>query len=149
MTPLNEADSFALFTKVFSHKDGDCISCANDEATTSSAENDSREARNDNEKDYLQPCFMYLGHFLEDEEIDPEKLSHLWMIEGLLLTGQSARGERMMDMTERYLRELTLKGLVEVQEDEEIQGLPLCSRHSVHRPRAYHHTMKSPRISLR
>ncbi|KAF3629413.1 hypothetical protein FXO37_28957 [Capsicum annuum] len=42
MTPLNEADSFALFTKVFSHKDGDCISCANDEATTSSAENDSR-----------------------------------------------------------------------------------------------------------
>lgn len=62
---------------------------------------------------------MYLGHFLEDEEIDPEKLSHLWMIEGLLLTGQSARGERMMDMTERYLRELTLKGLVEVQEEEE------------------------------
>ncbi|XP_009617936.3 disease resistance RPP8-like protein 3 [Nicotiana tomentosiformis] len=68
--------------------------------------------------DHLKPCFVYLGHFLEDQEIDPEKLSHLWMIEGLLSTGESARGESTMEMTERYLRELTLKGIVKVQAEE-------------------------------
>ncbi|CAN4091858.1 unnamed protein product [Withania somnifera] len=66
----------------------------------------------------LQPCFIYLGHFLENQEIDPEKLSHLWMIESLLSTGKSPRGERMIDMTQRYLRELALKGMVEVQAEE-------------------------------
>ncbi|XP_059284854.1 probable disease resistance protein RF9 [Lycium ferocissimum] len=67
---------------------------------------------------HLKPCLFYLGLFLEDQEIDPERLSHLWMIECLLSTRECDRGKRMMDVTEQYLRELELKGLVEVQEEE-------------------------------
>ncbi|XP_060188193.1 protein RECOGNITION OF PERONOSPORA PARASITICA 7-like [Lycium barbarum] len=67
---------------------------------------------------HLKPCFFYLGLFLEDQVIDPERLSHLWMIECLLSTRECDRGKRMMDVTEQYLRELELKGLVEVQEEE-------------------------------
>ncbi|KAK4733097.1 hypothetical protein R3W88_007358 [Solanum pinnatisectum] len=68
--------------------------------------------------DYLQPCFIYLGHFLENQLIDPEKLCHLLMMEGLLSTRQSVKGESMMDMTERYLKELARMGVVEVQPEE-------------------------------
>ncbi|XP_015067630.1 disease resistance RPP8-like protein 3 [Solanum pennellii] len=65
----------------------------------------------------LQPCcFIYLGHFLENQLIDPEKLSHLWMIEGLLSTRQSVKGDQ--SMTERYLKELERMGVVELQPEE-------------------------------
>ncbi|XP_055825251.1 probable disease resistance protein RXW24L [Solanum dulcamara] len=68
--------------------------------------------------DHLQPCFIYLGHFLEDQSIDPEKLSHLWIIEGLLWRGQRANEESMNDMIERYLIDLAREGMVELQEEE-------------------------------
>ncbi|KAG5613823.1 hypothetical protein H5410_013647 [Solanum commersonii] len=68
--------------------------------------------------DYLQPCFIYLGHFLENQLIDPEKLSHLLMMEGLLSTRQSVKGESMTDMTDRYLKELARMGVVEMQPEE-------------------------------
>uniref|UniRef100_M1B1G0 CC-NBS-LRR class disease resistance protein n=1 Tax=Solanum tuberosum TaxID=4113 RepID=M1B1G0_SOLTU len=68
--------------------------------------------------DYLQPCFIYLGHFLENQLIDPEKLCHLLIMEGLLSTGQRVKGESMMDMTAQYLKELARMGMVEVKPEE-------------------------------
>nr|XP_016436676.1 PREDICTED: probable disease resistance protein RF9 [Nicotiana tabacum] len=70
--------------------------------------------------DHLKPCFLYLVHFLENQEIDLERLSHLWKVEGLLSTNEHARGERMMDVAERYLRELALKGMIELVKEEEV-----------------------------
>lgn len=54
---------------------------------------------------YLKPCFLYMGCFGEDEEIDPEKLYLLWMGEGLISHEDRGQNETLRDMAERYLSE--------------------------------------------
>nr|XP_009781029.1 PREDICTED: probable disease resistance protein At1g58390 [Nicotiana sylvestris] len=68
--------------------------------------------------DHLKPGFLHLGQFSEDAEIETEKLFHLWMIEGFLSTKERARGERMMDLMERYLNELAHINIIGLQQEE-------------------------------
>ncbi|XP_016448813.2 putative inactive disease susceptibility protein LOV1 [Nicotiana tabacum] len=68
--------------------------------------------------DHLKPCFLHLGQFSEDAEIETEKLFHLWKIEGFLSTKERARGERMMDLMERYLKELAHINIIGLQQEE-------------------------------
>lgn len=34
----------------------------------------------------LKPCFLYLGKFAEDSEIEADRLYHLWMAENMVLS---------------------------------------------------------------
>ncbi|KAF9624499.1 hypothetical protein IFM89_011542 [Coptis chinensis] len=52
---------------------------------------------------HLKPCFLYLGLFPEDHEIDVNKLISLWVAEGFV---QSRRDEKMEDVADDYLEEL-------------------------------------------
>ncbi|PIN25649.1 Apoptotic ATPase [Handroanthus impetiginosus] len=67
---------------------------------------------------YLKPCFLYLGCFKEDEEIDTERLYLLWMAEGLIAVEEKGRNETLRDVAQRYLNELALRCMVQVRGDD-------------------------------
>nr|XP_016448692.1 PREDICTED: probable disease resistance RPP8-like protein 2 [Nicotiana tabacum] len=63
--------------------------------------------------------FLYLGHFREDLEIETEKLSHLWTIEGLISPRECGSKMTLLDLTQKNLRVLAQKDMIEVQEMKE------------------------------
>ncbi|PIN02665.1 Apoptotic ATPase [Handroanthus impetiginosus] len=67
---------------------------------------------------YLKPCFLYLGCFKKDEEIDTEKLYLLWMAEGLIAIEEKGSNEAIRDVAQRYLNKLALRCMVQVQGDD-------------------------------
>ncbi|KAL3506190.1 hypothetical protein ACH5RR_031572 [Cinchona calisaya] len=72
----------------------------------------------DNLPYFLKPCFLYLGLFPADSDIETEKLYLLWVAEGLILSQKYGHKEKNIDVAEQYLGELVLQSLVEVQEEE-------------------------------
>ncbi|KAM7466507.1 hypothetical protein LguiB_014069 [Lonicera macranthoides] len=71
----------------------------------------------------LKPCFLYLGKFEEDSEIEVERLYQLWMAESMVLSEDQKQGETMMDVAEWYLDELAKRCMVQVQLREEGYGI--------------------------
>uniref|UniRef100_A0A5B7BMG8 Disease resistance protein n=1 Tax=Davidia involucrata TaxID=16924 RepID=A0A5B7BMG8_DAVIN len=63
----------------------------------------------------LKPCFLYLGSFMEDSEIQVEKLYQMWIAEGLVWSQDRGEEETMMDVAERYLGELAGRCMVQLQ----------------------------------
>ncbi|CDO99314.1 unnamed protein product [Coffea canephora] len=74
----------------------------------------------------LKPCFLYLGKFKEDSNIEAEWLYQLWMAEGMILENDRIGQETMMDVAERYLEELAKRCMVQVKLHEE--GKPAVTR---------------------
>ncbi|KAG8372625.1 hypothetical protein BUALT_Bualt12G0086100 [Buddleja alternifolia] len=64
---------------------------------------------------YLKPCFLYLGCFPEDQEINAEKLYLLWMAEGMISSEEKRSRETLRDVAERYLSELAFRCMVQVK----------------------------------
>ncbi|KAK4406115.1 putative disease resistance protein [Sesamum angolense] len=62
----------------------------------------------------LKSCFLYLGCFREDEDMEPENLYLLWMAEGMISLEDTVGGESLRDVAERYLYDLANKCFVEV-----------------------------------
>ncbi|XP_060174800.1 disease resistance protein RPP13-like [Lycium barbarum] len=58
----------------------------------------------------LKHCFLYLGIFPEDRQINAENLMWLWMADGLIPRGE----ERMEDVAQDFLNELIRRSLVQV-----------------------------------
>ncbi|KAK3001085.1 hypothetical protein RJ639_021458 [Escallonia herrerae] len=79
-------------------------------------ENDSAEIRQLFTLSYndLSPtmklCFLYLGMFPEDCEIDTGKLTRLWIAEGFIIQSE----QRMEDVAEDYINKLLNRGLIQV-----------------------------------
>ncbi|KAK4733093.1 hypothetical protein R3W88_007354 [Solanum pinnatisectum] len=66
--------------------------------------------------DEQQLYFLYLGHFREDPEIEPEKLSHLWEIEGLISSSEGHEsGMTLLDIAKERLKVLAQKGMIDVR----------------------------------
>ncbi|CAL8075634.1 unnamed protein product [Prunus armeniaca] len=65
---------------------------------------------------YLKPCFLYLGHYLEDSEFLVSELTKLWVAEGLISLRQQRHGSRktMEDIARDCLSELVERCLVQV-----------------------------------
>ncbi|KAL0412933.1 UNVERIFIED_CONTAM: putative disease resistance RPP8-like protein 2 [Sesamum radiatum] len=70
--------------------------------------------------EWKKPCFLYLGCFSEDEEIDTEKLYLIWMAEGMISSQDRGRGETLRDVAERYLFELASRCMIQVKVDEKL-----------------------------
>ncbi|KAJ8543705.1 hypothetical protein K7X08_025323 [Anisodus acutangulus] len=59
--------------------------------------------------EYLKPCFLYLGRFMEDEEILVSKLIWLWIAEGLV---RKHKTKSLEDVGEEYLVDLVSRSLL-------------------------------------
>ncbi|CAK9181512.1 unnamed protein product, partial [Ilex paraguariensis] len=83
----------------------------------------------------LKPCFLYLGNFKEDSEIEVERLYQLWIAEGMVPSDDRLEEETMMDVAERYLGELAHRCMVRVQLEEEstIRKFISCRLHDLMR----------------
>ncbi|CAL5392330.1 unnamed protein product [Camellia sinensis] len=71
----------------------------------------------------LKACFLCLGNYPEDVEIEAEKLYQLWMAEGIMLPSslvdkEKGEEETMMDVAECYLDELAQRCILQVQLEE-------------------------------
>nr|XP_017239146.1 PREDICTED: probable disease resistance protein RF9 isoform X2 [Daucus carota subsp. sativus] len=66
----------------------------------------------------LKPCFLYLGKFGEDEQIEAETLYQLWIAEGLVLSTDKREGETMMQVAESYMGELVHRSMVQVRYED-------------------------------
>ncbi|KAF5945094.1 hypothetical protein HYC85_015322 [Camellia sinensis] len=62
---------------------------------------------------HLKLCFLYLGLFPEDFEIEVERLIRLWVVEGFI---QQAEGETLEETAAEYLNELIDRNLIPIAE---------------------------------
>ncbi|KAL7239251.1 hypothetical protein ACSBR2_005196 [Camellia fascicularis] len=60
---------------------------------------------------HLKSCFLYLGLFPKDFEIDAERFIRLWVAEGFI---QQAAGETLEETATEYLNELINRNLIQV-----------------------------------
>nr|XP_027116390.1 putative disease resistance protein At1g50180 [Coffea arabica] len=67
---------------------------------------------------HLKPCFLYLGQFREDEDIDAEMLYRMWTAEGMVSADHGGKGETLTDVAERYLYEMASRSILQVKFDE-------------------------------
>ncbi|GMQ10710.1 hypothetical protein CsSME_00053607 [Camellia sinensis var. sinensis] len=63
----------------------------------------------------LKLCFLYFGHFLENSEIDAERLYYLWIGDGIIVDDDRVGDETIMDVAKRYLGVLAQRCMVQVQ----------------------------------
>ncbi|KAI7981571.1 putative disease resistance protein [Camellia lanceoleosa] len=88
----------------------------------------------------LKACFLYLGNYPEDFDINAEKLYQLWMAEGFISQEERRAGETMMDVAERYMGELAQRCMVQVELQPEkhsiitgTRGFRYCRLHDLMR----------------
>ncbi|KAL3507729.1 hypothetical protein ACH5RR_033111 [Cinchona calisaya] len=67
---------------------------------------------------HLKPCFLHLGNFREDEEIDVEMLYLMWIAEGMVSSDHRGTEETLTDVAERYLYEMASRSMVQLNLDE-------------------------------
>lgn len=79
--------------------------------------------------DYLKPCFLYLGAFIDDKEILVRKLKWLWIAEGFV---QTTFLESLEDVAEGYMMDLIDRSLVVVvKRRSKGNGTKTCTVHSI------------------
>ncbi|KAL3527153.1 hypothetical protein ACH5RR_011809 [Cinchona calisaya] len=78
--------------------------------------------------DYLKPCFLYLGAFLDNKEIPVRKLTCLWVAEGFI---KNAGQASMEDLAEEYLRDLIGRSLVMAAKRSFNGGVKTCRVHDM------------------
>nr|XP_027099835.1 putative late blight resistance protein homolog R1A-4 [Coffea arabica] len=78
--------------------------------------------------DYLKPCFLYLGAFLENKEIPVRKLTWLWVAEGFV---RSTASKRVEDLAEEYLKDLIGRSLVIASKSRSNGGVKTCCVHDL------------------
>ncbi|KAM0926916.1 hypothetical protein ACQ4PT_003074 [Festuca glaucescens] len=72
---------------------------------------------------HLRPCFLYLGMYHEDHEIEKDDLVRQWMAEGFV---RSFQGVDLDDVAESYFNELVNRSLI--QPERTIYGDVRCCR---------------------
>ncbi|XP_057801527.1 putative disease resistance protein At1g50180 [Salvia miltiorrhiza] len=65
---------------------------------------------------YLKPCFLYLGLFKEDQNIDVEDLYLMWIAQGMIsYENIRDKDKTLMEVAALYLGELASRSIVQVQ----------------------------------
>ncbi|KAI5348177.1 hypothetical protein L3X38_001064 [Prunus dulcis] len=82
---------------------------------------------------YLKPCFLYLGHYLEDSEFLVSKLTKLWVAEGLISLRKQRHGlgETIEDIARDCLSELVERCLVQVGTSGSSGTIKSCRIHDL------------------
>ncbi|XLR63362.1 hypothetical protein HN51_068071 [Arachis hypogaea] len=85
----------------------------------------------------LKPCFLYLGVFPEDYNINVTELIRLWMAEGFIQvreTGTSKAPPQPEDVGRKYLKDLVDRNLVQVtKRKSDGKGVKTCQIHDLFR----------------
>lgn len=76
----------------------------------------------------LKPCFLYMAHFQDDEEIPVSKLIKLWVAEGFLKQVQHQDPEAV---AERCLMELVDHSMILVSKHNSEGNIKTCRMHSL------------------
>ncbi|XP_028077670.1 putative disease resistance protein At1g50180 [Camellia sinensis] len=76
----------------------------------------------------VKACFLYLGNYPEDFNINAERLYQLWMAEGFISQEERGEDETMMDVAERYMGELAQRCMVQVELQSEEDSIVRGSR---------------------
>ncbi|CAI9109021.1 OLC1v1008751C3 [Oldenlandia corymbosa var. corymbosa] len=82
---------------------------------------------------HLKSCFLYLGQYPEDMEIDVEEVCLLWMAEGIVSFKDQGRHESLMDVAQRYFGELVSRSMVQVRVDLITMQFKSCYIHDLMR----------------
>ncbi|KAK4433084.1 putative late blight resistance proteinR1B-16 [Sesamum alatum] len=77
---------------------------------------------------HLRPCFLYLGSFPEDHELNASKLIKLWVAEGFL---KPSRSKSLEEAAEEYLDELVKRSLVLVTKKKTNGRIKSCRLHDL------------------
>ncbi|XP_057801862.1 probable disease resistance protein At1g58602 [Salvia miltiorrhiza] len=65
---------------------------------------------------YLKPCFLYLGIFEEDEDIDVDDLYSRWIAQGMISSENiQDKDKTLIEIAELYLGELASRSIVQVE----------------------------------
>ncbi|XP_057799007.1 putative late blight resistance protein homolog R1A-10 [Salvia miltiorrhiza] len=78
---------------------------------------------------HLRPCFLLIGGFSEDYEIQVSRLIKLWVAEGFLKCGN--RYKSFEDEAEEYLEDLVRRNLVLVAERKASGKIKRCKLHDL------------------
>ncbi|XP_019163566.1 PREDICTED: putative late blight resistance protein homolog R1B-17 [Ipomoea nil] len=100
-----------LFSKLNTLNDWENIAKALDSSTTTVAATCSKilSLSYNHLPHHLKACFLYLGVFPEDNEINANELSRLWSAEGLV---KASENENFDVVAERYIQELMDRNLI-------------------------------------
>ncbi|KAH6812731.1 hypothetical protein C2S51_021749 [Perilla frutescens var. frutescens] len=66
---------------------------------------------------YLKPCFLYLGIFKEDAEIDADDLYKRWIAQGMISDEMIQAEETLVNIAELCLGELASRCMLQVEDD--------------------------------
>ncbi|XP_057778261.1 probable disease resistance protein At1g58390 [Salvia miltiorrhiza] len=65
---------------------------------------------------YLKPCFLYMGLFEEDEDINVEDLYRMWIAQGMIsYENIGDKDKTLYEIAELYLGELASRSIVQVE----------------------------------
>ncbi|KAH6767849.1 hypothetical protein C2S52_018832 [Perilla frutescens var. hirtella] len=80
---------------------------------------------------HLRPCFLFIGGFPEDENIQASRLIKLWVAEGFLLNHQKECSVKSLEEeeAERYLEDLVKRNLVLVTSRKSNGKIKSCGLH--------------------
>ncbi|GMQ10703.1 hypothetical protein CsSME_00053602 [Camellia sinensis var. sinensis] len=79
----------------------------------------------------LKPCFLYFGHFPEDNGINAERLYHLWIGDGIIVDDDRVGDETIMDVAKRYLGALAQRCMVQVEVHKYPERINYCRIHDL------------------
>ncbi|XP_004309085.1 PREDICTED: putative disease resistance protein At1g50180 [Fragaria vesca subsp. vesca] len=82
---------------------------------------------------HLKPCFLYLGNYPEDSEINVKTLTQLWIAEGFISSANQREGsvETMEEVAYNWLSELVQRCVVQVGEQGTIRDTKSCRLHDL------------------
>ncbi|KAL2516452.1 putative late blight resistance protein-like protein R1A-6 [Forsythia ovata] len=77
---------------------------------------------------HLKPCFLYLGVFVEDEEIPVKELTRSWVGEGFI---KKEKGKSSEDVAYEYLVGLIDRSLIQVAKRTSLGRVKTCNVHDL------------------
>ncbi|KAH0692111.1 hypothetical protein KY285_019208 [Solanum tuberosum] len=78
----------------------------------------------------LKPCFLSLGDFPEDFQVDTRRLVQLWIAEGFIRTSSGSR-ESLEEVAEHYLEDLISRNLIMARKKRFNGEVKVCGIHDL------------------
>ncbi|XP_049346816.1 putative late blight resistance protein homolog R1A-10 [Solanum verrucosum] len=78
----------------------------------------------------LKPCFLSLGDFPEDFQVDTRRLIQLWIAEGFIRTSSGSR-ESLEEVAEHYLEDLISRNLIMARKKRFNGEVKVCGIHDL------------------
>ncbi|KAH0678155.1 hypothetical protein KY284_019240 [Solanum tuberosum] len=78
----------------------------------------------------LKPCFLFMGDFPEDFQVDTRRLIQLWIAEGFIRTSSGSRAS-LEEVAEHYLEDLISRNLIMARKKRYNGEVKVCGIHDL------------------